>query len=83
MHVIDTDIDDAIRFPLPWRASNSYKDVPIILKALIRKHEAALKEAIDSSPLELSGTVELSEETKEYVAPSVAKKRMLKAVNSP
>lgn len=75
---------DGFETILPWRAGAKpkYKDVGIILKALQRKYEAALKEAYDSAPFEESGTLEMSSDCKKHVAPGIAAKKMLKVVNA-
>jgi hypothetical protein len=66
---------------LPWRESNAYPEVEESFTALREAFERELSLAIDSAPLNLNGSMELSSLMRKSVAPAYAAQRILRAVN--
>lgn len=65
---------------LPWREDGQYPEIEESFSRLREQFEAVLTSAYDSRPLELSGRMELSEETRKHTAKGVAAQRFLQAV---
>lgn len=67
---------------LPWRpgAQPEYPEVEEAAHQLREEIERLIREAYDSEGWEAGGELGLTEETKRYVAPGVAARRMLKVV---
>lgn len=78
-----TQSESSCTYYLPWKpgASSQYPEVAIVLKALQRKYEKALKEAYDSLPFEINESLDMSSDCKKYIAPGIVAKKMLKVVN--
>lgn len=69
---------------LPYRGEHAtpadYRDVEIIMRAFQRKIDKNVANAYKSSSWGCSGETEIGMETKELIAPHVAKSKMLKRV---
>ena len=65
---------------LPWRpgARPEYPEVEEGMRLLREAYEKALREAMESGPLEIEGELGLSEEMKKALAPVVAAGKMLR-----
>jgi len=65
---------------LPWRADNAYPEVEQAFVLLRQAFEAALALAVDSAPMDETGSLETSEATRRRIAPALAAQRLLRAV---
>lgn len=66
---------------LPWRESNAYPEVEESFALLREAFERELSRAVDSAPLNLVGSMEMSSSMRNSVAPAYAAQRILRAVN--
>lgn len=65
---------------LPWREDNVYPEVEQAFAMLRDAFEAALAQAVDSAPMDQSGSLETSEAARRHIAPALAAQRLLRAV---
>ena len=65
---------------LPWREDNAYPEVEESFEALRKAFEQALHQALASPAMQQSGELETSAAAKRAVAPSLAARRLLRAV---
>ena len=72
------DIRESIK--LPWRESNEYPEVEASLSALRDEFEATLVSSMNSSSLNLSGSIHTSATAKTTIAPTFAANRILQSV---
>lgn len=66
---------------LPWREVNAYPEVEESFTALREAFERELSLAVNSAPLNLQGSMEMSSLIRKSVAPAYAAQRILRAVN--
>ncbi|WP_419779051.1 hypothetical protein [Maridesulfovibrio sp.] len=68
------------KFTLPWRTDSDYPEIQDSFTRLRDHFEIILKEAYNSHPVDLNGRLELSEETRKYIAGGLISQRFLEAV---
>ncbi len=68
------------KFTLPWRTDSDYPEIQDSFTRLRDHFETVLKEAYNSHPVDLNGRLELSEETRKYIAGGLVSQRFLEAV---
>ena len=68
------------KFILPWRDNSDYPEIQESFTKLRINFEMVLKEAYNSQPVDISGRLELSEETRKYIASGLVSQRFLEAV---
>lgn len=68
------------RLRLPWRADNEYPEVEASFRRLRADFETVMRNSYDSSELDETCGLSLSDETRKHVAAGVVADRLLKAV---
>jgi hypothetical protein len=68
------------RLKLPWREDNSYPEVEESFALLRAAFEEALAHALQSAPMSLCGSMEVTPAMRRTLAPAFAAQRILRAV---
>lgn len=68
------------RIRLPWRATNAYPEVEESFQLLRAAFEQELAAASTSLPMQETGTLETTADTKRTIAPACAAERLLRVV---
>lgn len=68
------------RLRLPWREDNAYPEVEASFQALRQAFETALAQAVASSPMQQTGSLETTPAARQAIAPAFMAQRILRAV---